>query len=49
MAQDTACDHDDIHHQLHKQLPEPTHRIILDLLNNIIGTGNLPSIYKLAL
>ena len=41
-----ACDHDDIHHQL----PEPTHRIIiLDLLNNIIGTGNLPSIYNLAL
>ena len=47
-AHDTACGPDDIHYQLLKHLPDPALQTLLDLLNNIWETGDLPSIWKLA-
>ena len=47
-AHDTACGPDDIHYQLLKHLPDPALQTLLDLLNDIWETGDLPSIWKLA-
>ena len=48
MAHDTACGPDDIHYQLLKHLPESALQVLLDLMNDIWETGDLPSIWKLA-
>ena len=47
-AHDTACGPDDIHYQLLKHLPDSALQSLLDLLNDIWETGDLPSIWKLA-
>ena len=47
-AHDTACGPDDIHYQLLKHLPESALQVLLDLMNDIWETGDLPSIWKLA-
>jgi potassium voltage-gated channel Eag-related subfamily H protein 8 len=47
-AHDTACGPDNIHYQLLKHLPESTLKFLLDLMNDIWETGDLPSIWKLA-
>ena len=47
-AHATACGPDDIHYQLLKHLPESALQVILDLMNDIWETGDLPSIWKLA-
>ena len=47
-AYDTACGPDDIHYHLLKHLPQSALQILLDLMNDIWGTGDLPSIWKLA-
>jgi hypothetical protein len=47
-AHDTACDPDDIHYRLLKHLPESAPQTLLDLMNDIWETGDLPSIWKLA-
>jgi hypothetical protein len=39
---------DDIHYQLLKHLPESALPTLLDLMNDIWETGDLPSIWKLA-
>ena len=39
---------DDIHYQLLKHLPESALQTLLDLMNDIWETGDLPSIWKLA-
>jgi potassium voltage-gated channel Eag-related subfamily H protein 8 len=41
-AHDTACGPDDIHYQLLKHLPESAHQVLLDLMNAIWETGDLP-------
>jgi hypothetical protein len=41
---DTACGPDDIHYQLLKNLPESALQVILDLMNDIWETGDLPYI-----
>jgi hypothetical protein len=46
-AHDTACGHDDVHYQLLKHLPESALQVLLDLMNDIWETGDLPSIWKL--
>ena len=43
-AHDTACGPDDIHYQLLKHLPESALQVLLDLMNDIWETGDLPSI-----
>ena len=47
-AHDTACGPDVIHYQLLKHLPESALQVLLDLMNDIWETGDLPSIWKLA-
>jgi len=47
-AHGTACGSDDIHYQLLKHLPESALQTLLDLMNDIWETGDLPSIWKLA-
>ena len=47
-AHDTACGPDDIHYQLLKHLPKLALQVLLDLMNDIWETGDLPSIWKLA-
>ena len=47
-AHDTACGPDDNHYQLLKHLPESAFQVLLDLMNDIWETGDLPSIWKLA-
>ena len=47
-AHDIACGPDDIHYQLLKHLPESALQVLLDLMNEIWETGDLPSIWKLA-
>ena len=47
-AHDTACGPNDIHYQLLKHLPESALQILLELMNDIWETGDLPSIWKLA-
>jgi hypothetical protein len=38
----------DIHYHLLKHLPHSALQTLLDLMNDIWGTGDLPSIWKLA-
>ena len=47
-AHDTACGPDDIHYQLLKHLPVSALQTLLNLLNDIWETGDLPSIWRLA-
>ena len=47
-AHATACGPDDIHYQLLRHLPESALQTLLDLMNGILETGDLPSIWKLA-
>jgi potassium voltage-gated channel Eag-related subfamily H protein 8 len=47
-AHDTACGPNDIHFQLLKHLPESALQTLLELMNDIWETGDLPSIWKLA-
>ena len=47
-AHDTACSPDYIHYQFLKHLPESALHALLDLMNDIWETGDLPSIWKLA-
>ena len=47
-AHDTACGPDDIHYQLLEHLPESALQTLLDLMDDIWETGDLPSICKLA-
>jgi potassium voltage-gated channel Eag-related subfamily H protein 8 len=47
-AHGTACGPDDIHYQLLKHLAESALQVLLDLMNDIWETGDLPSIWKLA-
>ena len=47
-AYDTACGPDYIHYQLLKHLPESALQVLLDLMNDIWETDDLPSILKLA-
>ena len=47
-ARDTACGPYDIHYQLLKHLAESAFQTLLDLMNNIWVTGDLPLIWKLA-
>ena len=47
-AHGTACGPDDIHYQLLRHLPESALQVLLDLMNDIWETGDLPSIWKLA-
>ena len=46
-AHDTACGPDDIHYQLLKHFPESALQTLLELMNDIWETGDLPSIWKL--
>jgi hypothetical protein len=45
-AYDTACGPDYIHYQLLKHLPESALQVLLDLMNDIWETDDLPSILK---
>ena len=45
---DTACGPDDMHYQHLKHLPESGLQIILDLMNDIWETVDMPSIWKIA-
>jgi len=47
-AYDTACGPDDIHYQLLQHLSESALQTLLDLMNDIWETGDLPSIWKSA-
>ncbi|XP_063436487.1 uncharacterized protein LOC134717918 [Mytilus trossulus] len=47
-AHDTACGPDNIHYQLLKHLPDSSLEALLQLMNNIGESGDLPSIWKLA-
>lgn len=47
-AHDTACGPDNIHYQLLKHLPDSSLEALLQLMNNIWESGDLPSIWKLA-